>query len=55
MKFPDEPVRQNFSRKNLTRDLIFVIGSTLYWALLVIVALQQFTVGFYFSFDQQLY
>ena len=29
-KFPDEPVRRNFSWKIPTRDLIFVIGSTLY-------------------------
>ena len=37
-RFPDEPVRRNFSRIGPTRDLIFVIGSTLYWALFVIVA-----------------
>ena len=36
----------------LNRNLIFVIGSTLYWALSVIVALQHFMVDFSFSFDQ---
>ena len=35
-------------RESSTDDLIFVIGSTLYWALSVIVALQHFTVGFLF-------
>ena len=33
-KLPDELFRSNFSRKIPTRDLIFVIGSTSYWALL---------------------
>ena len=50
-KFPDEPERRNFRRKGPTCDLIFVVGSTWYWALSVIVALQHFTV-FFFSFGQ---
>ena len=33
-KLPDEPLRRNFCRKIPIRDLIFVIGSTSYWALL---------------------
>ena len=32
-KLPDELLRRNFSRTIPTHDLIFVIGSTSYWAL----------------------
>ena len=51
-KFPDELVRRNFSKENSNSRFNFY--NWLYFVLstLVIVALQQFTVGFSFSFDQ---
>ena len=50
-RFPEEPVRRNFSRKGPTRDLIFVILNFVL-STLCNCSIAAFHGGFSFSFDQ---